>query len=629
MEKNPTKYAEQLSIDDLAKLLTKLSDAYYNTGEALVSDEIYDKMFDVLKERDPKNNYFKNVGAPIKVSKEKVKLPFEMGSLVKIKPDKNILGGWIKKYKGKYFLSDKLDGASAQIYKNNSGKIFMYSRGDGTDGQDITHLLKYVASKKIIDSIPNGTSIRGEMIISKVQFKKIKDKMKNARNAVAGLINSKTIDTDVAKITDFVPYAILNPRYSYEKQMELLDSWGFDTVEYKFVNTLSEDILKKYLIERKEKTNYEMDGIVCIDCSVVYSHSGGYNDHEFAFKMILDDQIAETTVEEVLWDPSKDGYLKPKIRVKPIDLVGTTITFVTAFNAKYVYDNKINNGTIVKIIRSGDVIPYIHEIVKQSKEPQMPQFPYKWNSTGVDLILKDETDSNGLQIVAIKLLLHFFTTIGVKYLSEGIITKLVEKNYTTVESIIAAKKEDLYLIDGLGKKMVDKIYVEIDRAFAEMTLETFMAASNKLGRGLGEKKIAEILSMYPQILKEPTKGLYDKIMLVPGFSNTTAELFVSNLENFKKFYNNIAKIKDLTRFDKVCTKIIGNKFKDQTIVFTGIRDTELEKYIISNGGKISTSVSSKTSLLVHADDADTSTSKFVKASELKVKTMKISEFRKI
>jgi DNA ligase (NAD+) len=129
-------------------------------------------------------------------------------------------------------------------------------------------------------------------------------------------------------------------------------------------------------------------------------------------------------------------------------------------------------------------------------------------------------------------------------------------------------------------------------------------------------------------LKDPTKGLLDKILLVPGFSNTTAELFVSNFDNFLKFYNNIAKIKDLSRFDKVCSKVTGDKFKDQIIVFTGARDPELEKFIISNGGKIGSSVSSKTTILVHADDADTSTSKFVKASELNVKIMKISEFKK-
>jgi NAD-dependent DNA ligase len=258
------------------------------------------------------------------------------------------------------------------------------------------------------------------------------------------------------------------------------------------------------------------------------------------------------------------------------------------------------------------------EVTKGAKEPKMPDFPYKWNSTNVDLILKDETDSNGKQIVAIKLLVHFFSTIGVKYLSEGIITKLVNNNYVTVEDILKAKKKDLEKIEGLGEKMIDKIYEEIDRAFEEVTLEVFMGASNKLGRGLSEKKAKEIINIYPDIIKESgdkEDELKEKILQVPGFSDKLSEQFASNFKNFKKFYKNISKIKDLSRFENIEIKEKTGIFKDKNIVFTGFRDKDMEKIIIDNGGKLTTSVSSNTYLVVYADDSDTSSSKFVKAKE--------------
>jgi NAD-dependent DNA ligase len=625
IEQNPKKYASSLKIDDLADLLKKLSDAYYNTDKSLVSDDTYDTLVDVLTNRDPDNKFLKTVGAPIKGTKKKVDLPFEMGSLSKIKPGKNDIEKWEKKYKGPYIISDKLDGGSAQVYKNQAGNVFMFSRGDGTTGQDITHLLKYVVSKETLETLPKGTSIRGELIISKDNFKKIKNKMKNPRNAVAGLINSKTVNIDVAKATDLIAYAVLNPRYEYKKQMELLEKWDFNVVNHQFVKNISEQSLTKYLTTSREKGNYEMDGTVCIDCSKVYSHAGGRQDHEFAFK--IDNPGINTTVKKVEWNPSKDGYLIPTVWVEPVDMDGTTTKKATGKNAKFVINNEIGPGAIVKITKGGDIIPDIIEIIKPAKV-QMPPFPYKWNSTKVDLILKDENDTNGKQMVTIKVMDHFFSKLGIKYLSEGIITKLVEAGYDSIAKILAADKDDLSEIDGLGEKVVDKIYKEIDHAFNEMTLETFMAASNKLGRSLGTRKITEIINMYPNIMKEPENGLHDKIMKVPGFSNTLTDLFVANFKSFKKFYDEIAKIKDLSRFTNITTKKTSDKFKGQSFVFTGARNKDAEKYIIENGGKVSTSVSSKTSFLIHANDADTSTNKFVKAKEAGVKIIKISDFIK-
>lgn len=625
LEKNPDKYIAKLSTDELVKLLEKFSDSYYN-GTALVSDNIFDDMKDELLKRDPNNKFLQQVGAPVKGTKEKVILPFEMGSLNKIKHGKDDITGWMKKYPGKYLLSDKLDGASAQIYKNQTGQVFMFTRGDGTTGQNISHLLNFVISKKTMESMPIGISVRGELIISKTNFKKIADKMKNARNTVSGLVNSKTVDIEIARMTEFITYSIMNPRYDNETQMKMLTQMGFKVVHYQFEKKISVDFLADLLKDRREKSDYEMDGIVCVDSSKIRPHAGGYQDHEFAFK--VDKDGVETEVTDVVWNPSKDGYLYPTVHIEPVDIDGTTCSKATGKNAKFIVSNNIGIGAIVKIKKGGDVIPDIIEIVKPAKEPTMPTIPYKWNNTQVNIILQDENDENGKQIVAIKLITNFFAKLGIKYLGEGIVTKIVENGYDTIASVLSAKKKDLCNIDGLGEKNVDKIFAEIDRAFAEMNLETFMAASNKLGRGLGSKKIAEIINVYPNIMNEPEAGLYDKIMLIPGFSDISTKLFVENFKSFKDFYNQIAKIKDLSRFANTTVKTTGDKFKGKIFVFTGTRDEDIQNYIIENGGKVTTSVSSKTTFLIHADDADTSTNKFVKAKDVGVQIIKISDFKK-
>ena len=129
--------------------------------------------------------------------------------------------------------------------------------------------------------------------------------------------------------------------------------------------------------------------------------------------MITDEQIANVKVIQVIWKPTKDGYLKPKIEIEPTNLVGVTITYATAFNARYIVDNNIGPGAEIKIIRSGDVIPYILEVIKGAKKgPQMPEFPYKWNDSNVDLILKDENNNNGKQIVVIEKLKRLIISVS-------------------------------------------------------------------------------------------------------------------------------------------------------------------------------------------------------------------------
>jgi NAD-dependent DNA ligase len=327
-----------------------------------------------------------------------------------------------------------------------------------------------------------------------------------------------------------------------------------------------------------------------------------------------------------------DSYLKPVVEIKPVELVGTTVSRATAHNAKMVFDNKINKGAEIKIIRSGDVIPYIMEVTKPAKTASVPDVPHKWNETEVDYILdySKKIPKEFLNQVQIKLILYFFRKIGVKYLSEGIITKLFNEGYETIGDIIGAPEEDLYDIEGLGEKSVDKIYKEIYARLDEMDLALFMAASH-MDRGLGERKIKEIVNKYPNIMKEKwdRQDFIDKIKEVDGFSDKLAERFVDNFKEFKKFFKEIHDLYDLSHLLKVkVVKKEGDIFKDKSICFTGVRDKSLEDFITNNGGKISSSVSSKTYMLIHADNDDKTSSKFQNAIKYETKTMSITEFKK-
>jgi len=636
---DPVGFIESIDSDEAIDILNQLSDAYYNTDTPLVSDRVFDLLYDTFKSLDPTNNYFKTSGADIKVEKNKVELKYPMGSLDKFKPD-NVkdIEEWSNEYNGPYVISEKLDGISAQLLYENE-KYFMYTKGKGTEegniGEDISHLVELINIKNI-DNIPDKWSIRGELIMSKKNFEKFNNKYKNIRNLVGGIVNSKTIDKsykEIAKHIDFVAYNILNPIFTQEEQMKKLEDMKMNVVHYEIHTEMNVAILGNYFQTRRKTSNYETDGVVCVDSSKKYKLNAGNPKHAFAFKMILEDQYAISTVTKVQWEPSKDSYLKPVVYIKPINLVGATINKCTAHNARNIIQNKINVGSKVKIIRSGDVIPEILEVIKPSNTAAKPDIPCKLNDTGVDYIIdySKKIDETILDQVRIKNLVSFFEKIKVKALGIGIITKLVENNYKTIKDIIIAEKKDLIKINGLGDKIIDKIYNEIDNKLDKVKLYTFMSATNIFGFGLGEKKFKEILKHYPNILYETWTNdeMIEKLNNIHGFSEITSSKFVEKLEEFKTFIfelNEYYNLDHLVQEHKTKTTKEKEKdlFKDEVIVFTGFRDDKLKEYIEDNGGRISTTVSKNTTLLI--TKGDSSSSKYKKAQELQITILDIDNF---
>lgn len=637
---NPDKYAKSIPIDTLVDILKKLSYYYYQTGNELVPDAIYDLLFDILSNRDPTNLYLQQIGSiPVK---DKVKLPYPMASLNKVKPTSDTLDTWKSKYSGPYVISDKLDGVSALLYKMNNKNIKLYTRGDALSGQDISYLIPHIISLKVdLTKIPDKTAIRGELIISKNNFKKISQEYKNARNTVAGLVNSKNYSVEIAKLTNFIAYSIIHPNYKQDKQMDKLKEWNFPHVTYKVEQDITVENLSKYLLERREKSTYDIDGLVVVDSSQIYTVTTSNPNYAFAFKMILTDQIATATVLQVEWNVSKDGYLKPTVKIYPVNLVGVVIKNVTAFNARYVVDNKLGPGAIIKIIRSGDVIPHILEVLKPAQTPQMPPdyIKYKWNKTNIDLIVEDVGDSSVGNVIAIKQITNFFNQLGVKYISEGIVTKLVENKYKTIFDILDGDLNKMSQIEGLGIKVLTKVFDNLKNALQTTNMETLMSASNIFGRGLGKRKLKVILEAYPNIMtnKWDTKTLKNKILELYGFDEITASQFVINFPKFKEFFTkfkNTKFIKDnninLSKFEKPKEKNKEKKenknqlFTNQKFVFTGFRDKELQKFIEDNGGTVNTSVSKNTTWVIYTD---TSGAKYQTAITLGINTITLDEFR--
>jgi DNA ligase (NAD+) len=649
LKKDPDEILTSMDGPNLKKVLDYLATRYYNYNESLVSDQL----FDYIKEFYEKN-FNKNqkviIGAPIPEKQVgKVKLPYFMGSLDKIKPSTNAFNKWIEKYSGPYVISYKLDGISALLHKSK-GKIFLYTRGNGTEGQDISHVLKYININT--NKLEEGDTIRGELIISRENFKTIEKLMANSRNAVSGIINTKKPDLPMLKLVDFVAYWVLSPSLKQSEQMAYIEKKNFTakSVEYMVKNKITTEELSEMLLKGRKDYKYEIDGVVVIDSSKYYPIIPDSNpEFGFAFKQVLTDQIAETTVVDVIWEISKDMYIKPKIKVDTVELLGSEITYATAFNAKYIFDNNIGPGTKVKIVKSGDVIPYIMEILSKSDsgEPKMPSIEYEWNETEVDIIAINLDDEN-MEKLIVKKLSYFFSTLNVKFMGEGTIEKFVENGYDDLWKILLADKNKIKQISGLGAKSVDKIYQSIDEGLTNSQMHDIMGASQIFGRGIGTRKFKLILDVYPDIMDIfKVKGKDHTVKLInaiSGFDVKTTNKIVDSMDAFIEFYKKLLKIKpDVVRTDnkeksKQLISTTGNsgfsgnsanisKYSGKTIVFTGFRDKVLQSVLESAGAKITDSVSSKTNLVVGSDPTESS-SKLIKAKELKIPIMGKEEFVK-
>ena len=610
---NGIKVLEQLNEKQLGDIIRIANSKYYNQTP-IMTDNQYDIIKEFIEHKFPDNAIVTEIGA--EVERNKVKLPYEMGSMDKIKPDTGALSLWMSKYKGPYVLSCKLDGVSG-LYTTEGTKPKLYTRGNGKVGQDISHLIPFLRLPKT-----KGVVIRGEFIIPKKVFdEKYGTIFANPRNMVAGIINYKHISDAITDL-HFVAYEVIVPQKKPTEQMDFLGTINVERVLFRNTDTLSNEILSEILVEWRKSYAYEIDGVIVTNDGI-YSRKSGNPDHAFAFKMVLSDQIAEAKVVDVLWTPSKDGYLKPRVQIEPINLGGVTIEFATGFNGAFIQDNKIGIGTTIELIRSGDVIPYIKSVTVPAEEAKMPSVPFKWNDTHVDIMLENALEDS---TVKEKNITGFFRGIGVEGLSSGNISRLIKSGFSTVPEIIHMSEADFLTVEGFKGKLANKIYTGIHQKLQEATIITLMAASNIFGRGFSEKKMELVMNKIPTILvsNETKEEKIANIALIKGMAVKTAEAFVEKIEDFKKF------LTDCGLEDKLVNKSIKNidyshPLFDKSIVLTGTRNSHIIEFLKNIGAKQGSNVS-KNTFLVIAKNKDDDTGKAEEARKLNIPIISVEEF---
>lgn len=368
---------EEHSIDELIAMLKDADDKYANGDEPEVSDEQYDVLRRTVELSVPHHVYFTGVGSDVRGGK--VKLPHQMGSLNQ--KFENDTAAWVTTNNlsdVEFIITDKLDGVSGMaIYDSRGSFQIGYSRGNGVEGADISRHLSKITPDTI--TCVGSTAIRGEIILSKESFNILKkiiktrkgEEYRNARNMTAGLMNASTNPDIVYDHLQFVTYQLVGVETSKRNMLQTLTSFGFLVPHWTLWtgSNLQDDKLVKYLTIQKTTTDFEIDGIV-VDVDDVHErkrlapNAKTLNPaYSFKYKITDTENYAETTITKIELRVSKHGYIKPRIHVEPIELVGVTITHATGFNMKFILDNQLGPGAKIAITRNGDVIPYVAKII--------------------------------------------------------------------------------------------------------------------------------------------------------------------------------------------------------------------------------------------------------------------------
>lgn len=367
-------------MDNFESLIRDNAEAYYKTGKQNLSDDDFDALVANVEQTNPNSNVL-NTGWGFEVKGNKVKHKYgHIGSLKKVHTVAEVRDKLNLK---SIDISAKLDGLSCVIYIENGVIIKALTRGDGEYGLDITDKIHTIVGETISDRTFTG-AVRGELIMSRYNFSNyckehnIDPLLANQRNITAGIINKEDIDKDLMYVNFYV-YSLVG----YEKSDELLkEDLRFSDIVVWFKNNFmfyaprfTTNDLPKYMPKYNDSNIEELfkelkdsfssqifiDGLVLSDNDLLLENNV-VSQNSYAYK--FDDYTIATEVLGVEWTLSKNSAYIPVVLIKPIILDGTVVKRVTGFNAKFILENKIKKGTIVKVCKRNQIIPQIVGVIE-------------------------------------------------------------------------------------------------------------------------------------------------------------------------------------------------------------------------------------------------------------------------
>jgi len=590
--------------DSIVAQLQAASDAYYNGKPLLMNDDEFDALVEKLRAVDPKNPFFKTVGAAVGAGA--VKLPYLMPSLDKIKPGEDSLRRFLA---GQAFVvSEKLDGLSALW---SPSKKQLYLRGDGVEGQDISHLTAIQGLRA--DGKAKFGVVRGEIVLSRSQTVK-----GPARSWVNGLIHQiSPAASEVAKLR-FVAYEVLFPsRLSRSAQFAWLEEAGYETPWHVSAATVTEEALKAWLVERRAQSAYDTDGIVIGYDAVAEVKTKALKNPKdcVAFKMPLADQKAVTKVLAVEWNTSAQGYLIPRIQFEPVTIGGAVIQYCTGHNARAILTGGVGPGAMICIRRSGDVIPTLESVVTPAVGGAVMPAGVWDGDEATAAHMRMATGTTSKELVTSQMG-YFLKKLEIPGAGPSTWKELVDAGIDTPKKLWDTGAPRLSEI--LGPKTGATLHASLRTAFAKVDEQTLMIASSLMPRSVGETKLKSLF----EADADPRR--WTALTVAPeSWSTDSLKAFQAVYPQYEAWRQQITWVA-YPILKVAAAAPTAAKGKVESICFTGFRDKDLEAKLVAAGHVIHGAVTGKTTILVTPDDG-AETEKIKKARATGVRVLKKSE----
>lgn len=637
---------------ELSVILQKASKAYYQEDREIMSNLEYDRLYDELIHLE-KETQMVLAGSPtISVGYEAVdELPKEtheapMLSLDKTK-DREVLRGFIGSHKT--LLSWKMDGLTIVLTYQEGELLKAVTRGNGVIGEVVTN------NARVFENIPHKIPykgeliLRGEAIITYSEFEKINSSIedvdaryKNPRNLCSGSVRQLNNEITAKRHVRFYAFTLVKAdgvdfHNSRQYQMEWLKEQGFETVEYRVVDADTLDEAMEYFAERVKENDFPSDGLVALYDNIAYGDSLGrtakFPRNAFAFKWA--DEMAETTLEEIEWSPSRTGLINPVAIFTPVELEGSTVSRASVHNISIMRKLELGIGDKIRVYKANMIIPQIGENLTRSGVKDIPEIcPACQGPTKIEMVNDVESlycRNPECPAKAIKGFTLFVSrdAMNIDGLSEATLEKFIGKGFIHEFGDIfeiGKFRDEIVQMEGFGEKSFNNLMNSIEKA-SKTELPRVIYALGIPNIGLANAKV--ICKEFGYDVKKILNLTEEELGEIDGIGPVIARSFVEYFakEGRKEKMDHLLSHLQLEEAPQESGE---QKFSGINFVITGnvnhfTNRNEVKAEIEKRGGKVTGSVTSKTNYLIN-NDVTSNSSKNKKAKEMGIPIISEEDF---
>lgn len=631
-------------IDFLRKAIAHYSKKYYVDDAPEISDFEYDKLFYELKALEAENPQFYDPNSPTvrvggkaldKFEKVTHTLPLKSLTDVFSYDELKSFCASINESYGQvdYSVECKIDGLSCAVHYENGEFIYGATRGDGYTGENVSDNLRTIASLPLKIDYKGTLEVRGEVFMPRAVFDKLNEQREadelplfaNPRNAAAGSLRQLDSNITASRGLDIFIFNLQTSDKSFDTHLESLDflkDLGFRVIPYRKRAANADEII--FFIEEigrmRDDLSYDIDGVVIKvnSLSKRLEIGEGTSTPKWAVAYKFPPEQKQTKLIDITVQVGRTGVLTPTAELEPVRLAGSTVSRATLHNIDFIHERDIRIGDIVTVQKAGDIIPEIVSSDKSKRSGSEKEYvmPHFCPSCGSPTVRDDESavrcTNAECPAQLLRNLIHFASkdAMDIDGLGPALLKSLRENNLVhSVADLYALNADDVASLDRMGKKSADNLIRAIGSS-KERGLARLLYA---LGiRQVGEKAAEALVDKFTNIEDYFSLNV-EQLTTVDDIGEITAQ-------NIVEFFSHLStrQIIDSLRTSGVLlesknTTKLNNSLDGMTFVITGtlpsMTRNEAENLIKNHGGKVSSSVSKKTTYLVAGADAGSKLSK--------------------